>query len=331
MDPQTIKNTTAQSLAADNYDPKRLALLHTGAVLLLSLATAVIHYLLELGMDSAGGLAGIGLRSVLASAQTILSLAGSLILPFWQIGFLSAALKYHRRERVTPGDLLAGFRRFGPVLRLTLLLLLLLMGVLMASSYIASTVFMFSPLSDSLYETMNTLLQDPEITAVTTDMLFDMVPHAGWLLVLNFVIMIAVGLPVYYRFRLSEFALMNGAPGALAALRESALISRHHRMQLFRFDLSIWWYYALLLLISLVGSADLILGLLGISLPISATALYWILFGVSGIANLLFAWQFSAWYQTAYACCYDTLRDWAINPHDAPPQDNPPPFPPQQF
>lgn len=313
MDPQTIKQQADRSLAGAHYDPRRLALLHTGAVVVLSLIVALINYLLNFGMDSAGGLSGVAVRSVFASAQTILSMASTFALPFWQIGFLYAALKYARGQQVGLPDLLEGFRLFGSVLRLTVLLLLVLIGVVFISANIASTLFMFSPASESVYLALEQMME-ANVEALTTEQLLAIAPQLNWVIVLNFIVMLVLGLPIYYRFRLSEFSLMNGAPGALAAIRESAMLSRYRRMQLFKFDLSIWWYYAIQLLISLIASADMLLGLMGVTLPVNGTALYWVLFAVSSLANLLFTWRFGAWYQTAYAHCYLKLKDWEEHP-----------------
>lgn len=320
MDPKTIKQVTADSLAAPNYSPGKLALLHTGAMLALSLVTALLTYLLGLGMNSAGGLSGVAIRSVYASAQTIISMVGTFALPFWQVGIVYIGLKFARKEAAEPKDLAEGFRRFGSVLRLTLLLLLIFIGVTFASAYVSTALFMFSPASESVYEALEQLATTSDVNAITTEQLLEIAPQLNWVVVLNFVVMLVLGLPFYYRYRLSEFALMDGAPGALAAMRASTMFTRFHRMQLFKFDLSIWWYHGITLLISLLASGDMLLELLGVTLPINGVALHWILFAVSGIANLLFVWKFGVWYQTAYAHCYLKLKDWAENP----PEDSAP-------
>lgn len=311
MDPRNVKQDASASLAGANYDMKKLALLHTAAVVLFSLVTSLLSWLLELGMDATGGLSGIALRSMLGTAQSVLSLAGSFALPFWQMGFLYAALRCSRRETVAPGDLLEGFRRFGPVLRLNLLLSLVVMGVMMACLYIAATIFMFSPFSNGLTEATEALLASTDPTAITDEMIMGLLPHMGWLPVLTGLVLIAIGLPMYYRYRMSEFALLNGAKGALAAMRESTWLSRGRRMAMFKFDLSFWWFYAAQLGMVVIAYIDVILTALGVALPVSAAVLYWILFAVHSAVTLVFTWQYGAYYQTAYARYYDLLREVA--------------------
>lgn len=322
MDPRNVKQDASAALAGANYDMKKLALLHSAAVVLFSLVTSLLSWLLRLGMDSAGGLSGIALRSMLGTAQSVLSLAGSFALPFWQIGFVYAALRCSRRESVASGDLLEGFRRFGPVLRLNLLLALVAMGVMMAGTYIATTIFMFSPFSDGLNEAAEALLASTDPAAITDEMIIELLPHMGWLPVLVGVVLIAIGLPMYYRYRMSEFALLCGAKGALAAMRESTWLSRGRRMAMFKFDLSFWWFYAAQLGMAAIAYIDVLLSSLGVTLPVSADVLYWILFAVHSVITLLFTRQYGAYYQTAYARYYDLLREVAPPMPGMPTQNN---------
>lgn len=317
MDPRTVKQAASDTLLDANYNPKKLALLHVGVVVLFSLVTSLLSYLLDMGMESAGGLAGLSLRSALESAQLVLSLVGTVLLPVWQMGFVYAAIRYNRRESVSAGTLLEGFRRFGPVFRLNLLLSLIAIGVVMASMYIAATLFMYSPLSDNLYTAIESLSETVQVTALTEDMLLQILPHMGWMFGIYFVVLLLIGLPMYYRYRMSEFALMAGAPDARAAMRESILISRRRRMDMFKFDLSFWWYYALQLLLTVVAYADMILALLGITLPVSADVLYWLLLVVYAAMSLLFTTQYGAYYQTAYARYYDLLKENTLPPAGA--------------
>ena len=113
-----LKETAAQRLAQATYDPQRLVLLHTGAVVALTLVLSAINYILQLQISDAGGLSGLGTRTVLSTIQMLLQLGQLVLLPFWQFGLIHAALRICRQEEATPDTLLGGFRRFGPLLRL---------------------------------------------------------------------------------------------------------------------------------------------------------------------------------------------------------------------
>ena len=120
-DRSALKAAADQSLANASCDPKKLILIHSGALLALTLLLTVVDYLLEKGIGTTGGLSGMGLRSVLETVQTTLYVAQAVVLPFWQIGYVFVTMKLARGEQTGMTGLLEGFRRFGPVLRLQIL------------------------------------------------------------------------------------------------------------------------------------------------------------------------------------------------------------------
>ena len=122
IESRKLKQQTLQQLSEASYDPKRLALIHAGVALACSLVLTVINYLLSGGIAGTGGLDGIRTRTILMSAQSVLSLVLTVGMPFWEYGFVAAAMGYARKEQVGPRDLTRGFRQFGPLLRLMLLL-----------------------------------------------------------------------------------------------------------------------------------------------------------------------------------------------------------------
>lgn len=314
MDPKAIKQSAAQILTRAAHDPKKLALLYAGTATVFSLICTLLSYFLGLAASSASGLSGLALRSMLESGQVVLSLVSSLLLPFWQMGFLFAALGYSKEAPVDNRSLLEGFRRWGAVLRLNILLGLVLSGMVMVCAYIAILIFTFSPFSASLDQAMQPILNDPLVTEITDEIFYQMLPHMSWLFVLFGVALLVVGLPFYYRYRMSEFALMDGAPGALAAVQQSKLLSRNNRMGMFKLDLSFWWYYLVQVLISAIAYADAILPALGIKLPVGDGVAFWVFYILSLGIQFLFAWRFAVHYQTSFALYYKRLKETAVQP-----------------
>ena len=117
----TLQRHANNSLAAASYNPHKLALLHTGATLVLLLLLEGSNVLLSNGIEGTGGLSGLGMRSVLTTIQTLVEMLVQIALPFLQAGFLCAAIRIAHREAVGPEDLLGGFRNFHRVLRYKLL------------------------------------------------------------------------------------------------------------------------------------------------------------------------------------------------------------------
>ena len=70
--PRDLKESAAQKLSEASYDPKKLVLIHTGLIVALNLAVNGLNLYLSEQIGTTGGLSGLGLRSVLQTAQTIL-------------------------------------------------------------------------------------------------------------------------------------------------------------------------------------------------------------------------------------------------------------------
>jgi len=315
MDPRNAKQAARELLEQAAHDPKRLALFYAGASVIFSLVCSLLSYALSIAADDATGLSGLATRSLLESGQFIVSFASTLLLTFWQMGLIATALAYSKREAVEHYTLMVGFQRWGAVLRLSLMLLIVVTGMIMLCSYIATFVFTMSPFSDKFAEKLLSFTDSSgNITASPETIAPQLLPHMGWLAVIFLAVLLAVGLPFFYRYRMSEFALMDGAPGAFAAIRESKLLSQNHRMGMFKLDLSFWWFYLLMLLAGAVGYADILLPELGVKLPIHADLAFWIFYVLSLGLQFLVTWQFALRYQTAFAVYYNRLKEDAQRP-----------------
>ena len=128
MQVQELKKNAEQMLRRGNYSVRKLTAIHAGALVGISLLTPVLSLLLENYGGSGGGLDGLGSYALVATAQVVLMLAVVLAELFWSVGYQNAALEYVNGQNVTPGSLLAGFRRWGAVLVSTLLVAFLLVG-----------------------------------------------------------------------------------------------------------------------------------------------------------------------------------------------------------
>lgn len=315
MDIKALKSGADLSLSVAGYNPKKLALIHTGAALLFSLVLTVLQFVLNRGIASTGGLSGIGLRTILSTAQMVLSTAALFLLPFWEIGFSRASLLIAGGGTATPSTLLEGFRRIMPIMRLFLLQFALYMGLTLISSNIASMVFMLTPFSAGLNEAIAPLATDPEMleqALVSSDFMMQLLPHLIPMYVILAIILAVLGIPLFYRFRMAQFAIMDEPQiGALAAMKISAVAMRNNRMNLFRLDLHFWWFYAAQILITLIGWLDQLLPMAGITLPINADVSFFLFYAVHIALSLLLAWQYTARVQTTYAHFYLTNKPLA--------------------
>ena len=121
LDRRGLKNAAGDALAQASRNPKRIILIHTAVSLGIMLLVAVLDYVLSGQIENTSGLSGLGTRSVLTTVQSILQMVQMAVLPFWEIGYLYAAMKMAVKEPAEPGTLLEGFRLFGPLFRIMLL------------------------------------------------------------------------------------------------------------------------------------------------------------------------------------------------------------------
>lgn len=304
MNIQTLKHTASDRLSNAPYSPGRLSALYAGASVAVSLLMTLVNFLLTRQMDATGGLSGITTRAILTFAQTMLMLAVTVAMPFWEFGFYRAALNISRSEPATPATLLSGFRRFGPVLRLLLLRFVLVTGILIACVQAATILFLLSPWSDLTMKTAEQLLASGGVLDenAMNQMMATMYPLYILLAILVAVLLI----PILYRFRLSDWAVMDDTDKALQAMRYSAYWMHGKRRWLFRLDLSFWWYYALMALASLVAYGDMLLPAFGVQL--NADVAFFAFYLLSAAVQLVVAWRFAPQVQTTYALAYTALR-----------------------
>lgn len=315
MNPKTLKATAADVLSHAAYDPRKLAAVHTGAALLFSLILSVLNFLLTRSIDSAAGLSQLGNRAILSTAQTVLSFTGSLLLPFWEVGFIAAALRNVRNGDAAPGDLFTGFRRAGSVARLYLLQFALYLAIAFVSVQLATTVFSLTPFWQDTMMELEGVIENAIAAGQTTLSDADMaaiLPKLLPIYAIAGVLMLCATVPVFYLLRMAFYALLDDTPGAFAAMKKSFLIMRKNCITLFRLDLHFWWFYAAQLLIAAVAYLDLILPALGVQLPVSQDALFFITYGVHLVLQLLLALRFASLVQTSYAVCYDRWKTAAL-------------------
>lgn len=306
----TLRDGSRARLQDARYSPKKLVLIHTGIVLLASLLLTAVNFLLDQQISNTGGLSGIGTRSVLTTIQSVLQLTQSLVLPFWQIGYTYCILRLSRSQSAYPEDLCQGFRRFGPVLRLKLITGCIYLGIAMASIYIASTLFMFTPWGAALMDSLENLMVDGMVDNETLmELVSDSMNTLSLPMIVLFLIsFLALSAPFFYRFRMAEFWLMDhDRCGAMAALRCSRQLMRGNCIALLKIDLHYWWYYLLDILLTAVCYGDVILETVGITLPLDPTVTYFLFFGAYLICQLgLYVWKRNE-VSVTYALVYQSL------------------------
>lgn len=321
MDIPKIKYETGEALERAEYPPRRLLTIHAGVAIGLSLLLSVISYFLSNHSGGTGGIGGLGAQAALSTAQTVLQLASTLVLPFWSAGLIFCGLSYARQRSVQPLSLAEGFRRWKPILSSMLMIGLRYLGLGFISGYLSSTLVMFTPASVPLLRASEQLLTDPSADPFT--LLGDALPTVAlWYMSIFLIVFAVFALPVFYRYRLVHYIIMDDTKvGGLQAMLISRLLMNRRRMELFKLDLRFWWFYALQVLAIGISYGDFVLPALGISLPVSGEAAFW----VFGLLSMACQFGLCVWAKprltVTYALAYEAFRQ---PPEPKPQPDRPP-------
>lgn len=304
-DTHILKQRAAQTQSQHGPQAKRLILLHTGAVLALNILALLLTWLLDWRIESTGGLGDMQIRAALTTAQLTLQFASVFLLPFWQIGWTYVILKFSRGQSSLPADLLMGFRRLGPVLRLTLLKSLIFTGLMVAGIYAGYFMILATPVSAPLTDAMLSTA-DPEVMYSALMEAIQQIEKPLLLACGGYCLVICI--PFFYRFRLAEYYLLDHAElGARTALRASRRMMRGNTWRMVKLDLSFWWFWLLSALAMTVSYGNELLPMAGISLPVSGAAASILAFALFIPCQLLLYRSCKVYVDATYAAAYEAL------------------------
>ncbi len=295
-------------------DQRKIVLIYAGSLAAMAVLMALIQFLLDTQINKTGGLGSMGTRSILSTIQQVLPVLEMVVSICLSVGYLASMLRVARGQYASPQTLRLGFDRFWVLLRKTLLEGLIYLGAAIVSMYVSMFFYMVTPLSRNLLSVLTPLINestllDP-VSLLSDPQVFDqvigaMVPY----FVLFLVVFCLVFIPIAYRYRMADYVLIDHPEkGALAILRESRKMMRGNCLNLLRVDLSLWWYYGAIVLVTVIGYGDVILSLVGVTLPWSEDAVYYLFFGVYRLLQLgLCVWLRNR-VETTYALAYDAIR-----------------------
>ncbi len=316
LDRKSLKNEARSRLEKLTCDPRMLVLLNTGVMVVLNLLISGLNILLDQQIGNTGGLSGLGTRSILETIQSILSYLSVFFTPFWSAGFLYCVIRLMRSQTAQPSSMLEGFRRFPSIIVFTLNKFFLTMLVATAAVYITTIVFMLSPFARDLTEITTTLMESGKLFLAdgTIDMQAfppDVLMHAA---IPMFAIFFVVFLPAFafvnYSLILGNYLIMEGNRiGGFAAMLLSFRMMKGHRLQMFKLDLSFWWYYLIESLLTVILYLDMLLPLLGVTLPFSPTVGFFVFLILYGILQTAFHLWAKLPVDSTYVLAFETIVD----------------------
>ena len=298
----------------EGKDATRLAAFHTGITVAVAVVITGLQFVLAEGIGNTSGLSGMGTRSILETIQTVLQWANMILIPFWGLGFLYASLLWAKDGYARREDLLAGFRRIGPYIGLIINRAILTISVMIITINLSSTLFMMTPAADQLMELFGGAGSTEDMYAILdqlgqqdlVSLLYSMLP----MMILWGCLCLLVLVPLLYRFRFAEYVILeNPQARGLSSMLISASLLRRRCWQLFKLDLRLWWYYGLKVLCTILCYTDLLMDILGVTLPIGGDGAYFLSYGLYLVALFAVEVAFRPRVDTAYACAYRKLEE----------------------
>ena len=313
-DRRALHDHARRALDTASGNPGRIALYYAAVCALLALLSSTLDILLSNRIADTGGLSNMGLRSILSTFQTVLPIVQLVITLCLSLGYHICVLRICRGQEAHPGMLLDGFRNFGPLLRATLFQAMLYLSFGILSMYLSSFLFMMTPFAQPFMELMTPILESSDLL-LSGELVLDEATLIAATQTLRPMILIWIAvflvffLPAFYSYRMTVFCIADDPRrGALANLHKSKMLMRRNRFALLRLDLSLWWFYGLQVLISIICYGEVILPMLGITLPWNPVFSYFFFFVLSLTLQTVSYYFLMNRVNVTYAAAYNSLQ-----------------------
>lgn len=298
-----LKKKASNRLQSGN-DPKKVVLVYAGIAALSSLVVTVVQDLLDSRISQTGGIQNIGTRSMLTTADTVLTIAQLLLVMCLTLGYTGSMLRIARGQYASPNSLKAGGERIWVLLRTRLLQMLIMTAAAFALCFLVINVCLLTPLSNRVIAVMGTVSAE----VLLADDLALIGFYSAMLPIILIYLATLVPLLWYFSctYRMVDYLLIDRPQlGAFGALRESRRMMQGNMKMMLRVDLSFWWYYLLQALVSVLVYLNMVLALFSIGLP--PEVLYWGTVVLYLAADFALRYFFSNKVAVTYALFYDSL------------------------
>ena len=298
-----LKKKASNRLQSGN-DPKKVVLVYAGIVALSSLVVTVVQDLLDSQISQTGGIQNIGTRSMLTTADTVLTIAQLLLVMCLTLGYTGSMLRIARGQYASPNSLKAGVERIWVLLRTRLLQMLIMTAAAFALCFLVVNVCLLTPLSNRVIAVMGTVSAEE----LLSNGLALIALYSAMLPIILIYLVALVPLLWYFSctYRMVDYLLIDRPQlGAFGVLRESRRMMQGNMKMMLRVDLSFWWYYLLQALVSVLVYLNMVLAPFAIGLP--PAVLYWGTVVLYLAADFALRYFFSNKVAVTYALFYDSL------------------------
>lgn len=308
LNPSTLRDSARRALARGR-EPKKLVYAYAGIGLVISLLVTLADLWLDNQISGTGGLSNLGTRAIFSTAQQAIPALSSIVAMCLELGYLAGMLRISRGQYADHTDLMTGFRKFWPLLRLTLLQGILYMGLGILAVQLGAVIFSMTPWAEPLMEILYPIVSSGSATLDEATVL-QAYSLMGPMFAIVIVVYLIILIPFMHKMRMANYCLLDDPRGgAMAAIRASSKMMRRRFVSMLKIDLHNWLYYAATIVMTVIMYGDLILAVLGVSVPMDSLTFSLLVFGVS--LALQFGIQVTLRNQTeaTYVMAYEQLRE----------------------
>lgn len=308
LNPKSLRQKAELALRRGR-EPKKLIYSYAGITLAISVAVYLANLWLDSQISGTGGLGNLGARAIFSTIQQTIPLLTSTVALCLDVGFLAGMMRIARGQYADQTDLKTGFRKLWPLVRLSLIQMLLYLAVAFLAFQLGGLIFTFTPWAEPLMDVLSPLYESGATyieEAVMVQLMELMIP----MFILVGIVFLVVLTPFLFKMRMAFFFLLDDPKGrAMAAIRESNRMMRGRFGQMLKIDLSLWLYYAATVLMLLVLYSDLFLAVLGIPFPLGAEVFSMLIY----VGSALIQFGIQVWIrptaELTYLTAYDALRE----------------------
>lgn len=308
LNPQSLRKR-AQFALRRGREPKKITYAYAGITLAIGLVIFLADLWLDNQISGTGGLSNLGSRAIFSTAQQAIPMLSTFVAMCLDLGYLSGLMRISRGQYADHTDLKTGFRKFWPLVRLSLIQVALYVAIAILAMQAGTLLFMLTPWADPLMDVLYPLAMSGATTIEET-VLLQLAELMVPMLVVIAVVFLVILMPFLYRMRMAPFFLLDDPRGrAMAAIRGSSQMMRRRFGQMLKIDLSLWLYYLVTALMNLVLWLDVILAMLGIVVPMDGELFSLVIYGLSLLLQFGLLLFLRTPAEVTYLTAYDSLRE----------------------
>lgn len=308
LNPRSLRDAASRALSRGR-DPKKLVFSYAAIVFAVSLVMILGNIFLDHQISGTGGLGNLGTRAVFSTVQQLLPMVSALVAMCLEFGYLSGMMRIARGQYADHTDLKVGFQKFWPLLRLMLLLGMLLFFAGLLAFQAGSLIFAMTPWAEPVLE-LTTKISTMAPSAIDEQTVAQLMQMSIPMFVIVGIAYLFVLIPLIYRIRMAMFCLLDDPNGrAMAAIAASNRMMRRKFGAMLKIDLSLWLYYIAGVFVYVLMYSDLILALLGISVPLDPQIFSLLVYVAALALQFVIHITLRNKAEAVYLTAYDRLRE----------------------